>query len=166
MLTDRGKRPETGAAILATPATPATSTTPAAPATPTAPAAPATPTAPARPATPATPATPTAPATPGSHAAPRARAKPGVARLANLPYALVLAATVAGLGWTSLGPRHVVPGVLAVASAVLVAAVLRLAVPDRRAGLLLSRRRVFDVLVLAALGASILAVVLVLPAPA
>jgi hypothetical protein len=99
-------------------------------------------------------------------AAPRARPKPGTTRLANLPYALVLIVILGGLGWTSLGPRHVVSGMLPVASAVLVAAVLRLVLPDRRAGLLLSRRRVFDVLVLAGLGASILAVVLVLPASA
>jgi hypothetical protein len=54
---------------------------------------------------------------------------------------------------------------LTVASAVLVAAVLRLVLPERRAGLLLSRRRLLDVVVLAILGASIMAVVLVLPSP-
>ena len=164
MLTERGKRLKTtGAGLLATPATPVTPATPAASATPTAPGRSA---LPARPAAPTRHATPEAPETRVAPAAPRARPKPGTARLANLPYAFVLIAILAGLGWTSLGPRHVVPGMLAVASAVLVAAVLRLVLPDRRAGLLLSRRRVFDVLVMAALGASILAVVLVLPAPA
>jgi Protein of unknown function (DUF3017) len=94
-----------------------------------------------------------------------ARAKASVPRWAHLPYGIVFAGTAGGLFWTGQGPRHVVTGMLTVASAVLVAAVLRLVLPERRAGLLLSRRRLLDVVVLAILGASIMAVVLVLPSP-
>jgi hypothetical protein len=54
---------------------------------------------------------------------------------------------------------------LTVASALLAAAVLRLVLPERAAGLLVSRRRVLDVLALASLGAGIMAAVLVLPTP-
>jgi Protein of unknown function (DUF3017) len=88
-----------------------------------------------------------------------------VPRWVNLPYAIVFAVTAGGLAWTWLGPRHVETGMLAVASAVLAAAVLRLILPERRAGLLLARRRVIDVLALTGLGAGIMAVVLVLPPP-
>jgi Protein of unknown function (DUF3017) len=88
-----------------------------------------------------------------------------VPRWVNLPYAIVFAVTAGGLAWTWLGPGHVETGMLAVASAVLAAAVLRLILPERRAGLLLARRRVIDVLALTGLGAGIMAVVLVLPPP-
>ena len=87
-------------------------------------------------------------------------------RWANLPYAIVLAATAGGLAWVAQGGlRHVQAGMMAVASALLAAAVLRLVLPERAAGLLVSRRRVLDVLALASLGAGIMAAVLVLPAP-
>jgi len=87
-------------------------------------------------------------------------------RWANLPYAVVLAATAGGLAWVALGGlRHVQAGMMTVASALLAAAVLRLLLPERAAGLLVSRRRVLDVLALAILGAGIMAAVLVLPAP-
>jgi hypothetical protein len=87
-------------------------------------------------------------------------------RWANLPYAIVLAATAAGLAWVTLGGlRHVQAGMLTVASALLAAAVLRLVLPERAAGLLVSRLRVLDVFALAGLGAGIMAAVLVLPTP-
>ena len=87
-------------------------------------------------------------------------------RWANLPYAIVLAATAGGLAWVALGDlRHVQAGMLTVASALLAAAVLRLVLPERAAGLLVSRRRMLDVLALASLGAGIMAAVLVLPTP-
>ena len=85
---------------------------------------------------------------------------------ANLPYAIVLAAAAGGLSWVALGGlQHVQAGMMTVASALLAAAVLRLVLPERAAGLLVSRRRVLDVLALASLGAGIMAAVLVLPAP-
>jgi hypothetical protein len=43
--------------------------------------------------------------------------------------------------------------------------VLRLVLPERAAGLLVTRHRVLDVLALAGLGAGIMAASLVLPAP-
>ena len=87
-------------------------------------------------------------------------------RWANLPYAIVLVAAAGGLSWVALGGlRHVQAGMMTVASALLAAAVLRLVLPERAAGLLVSRRRVLDVLALASLGAGIMAAVLVLPAP-
>ena len=105
-------------------------------------------------AVPATPAAATA-EVPG-----RARAP----RWANLPYAIVLIAAAGGLSWVALGSaRHVQAGMTTVASALLAAAVLRLVLPERAAGLLVSRRRVLDVLALASLGAGIMAAVLVLP---
>ena len=87
-------------------------------------------------------------------------------RWANLPYAIVLAVAAGGLAWVALGGlRHVQAGMMTVASALLAAAVLRFVLPERAAGLLVSRRRVLDVLTLASLGAGIMAAVLVLPAP-
>lgn len=137
MLTQRAERPEAGSAL--------------ATAVPQARAS----------ATAESPAVTAAPAAPATSVRPQVR-RP---RWLHLPYAVVFAVAAGGLGWTWLGPRHVRAGMLAVASALLVAAVLRLVLPERRAGLLLSRRRVFDILVLASLGASIIAVVLVLPRP-
>lgn len=93
-------------------------------------------------------------------------ARPGAPRWANLPYAIVLAAAAGGLSWVAMGGiRHVQAGMMTVASALLAAAVLRLVLPERAAGLLVSRRRVLDVLALASLGAGIMAAVLVLPTP-
>jgi hypothetical protein len=105
------------------------------------------------------------PVTPAAGTA-EAPARARTPRWANLPYAIVLAATAGGLGWVALGDlRQVQAGMLTVASALLVAAVLRLVLPERAAGLLVSRRRVLDVLALASLGAGIVAAVLVLPTP-
>lgn len=84
-------------------------------------------------------------------------------RWQHLPYAVVLAGVVAGLAWIWLGTRQVKAGMLTVAVALLLASVARLVLPERGAGLLVSRHRVTDVLMLAFLGAAILVVVLVLP---
>lgn len=105
------------------------------------------------------------PVTPAAGTA-EAPARARTPRWANLPYAIVLAATAGGLAWVALGDLgHVQAGMLTVASALLAAAVLRLVLPERAAGLLVSRRRVLDVLALASLGAGIMAAVLVLPTP-
>jgi hypothetical protein len=85
-------------------------------------------------------------------------------RLASLPYVIALAGLVGGLTWMWLAPKHVEPGTVAVAGALFLAALERLVLPERWAGLLLTRQRVLDVAALAALGAGILAVALVLPA--
>jgi hypothetical protein len=84
-------------------------------------------------------------------------------RWQHLPYAVVLAGVLAGLGWMWLGSRQVRGGMMTVAAALLLAAVTRLVLPERRAGLLVSRHRVLDVLTLAFLGAAIMTTVLVLP---
>jgi hypothetical protein len=93
-----------------------------------------------------------------------APARAGGPRLASLPYAIALAGLAGGLIWMWFAPKHVEPGTVAVAGALLVAALERLVLPERWAGMLLTRRRVPDVMALAALGAGILAVALVLPA--
>jgi hypothetical protein len=81
-----------------------------------------------------------------------------------LPYAVVLAGVVAGLVWMWLGSTaQVRPGMAVVAAALLLGAVLRLVLPECRAGLLVSRHRVNDVLMLAFLGAAILVVAISLP---
>jgi hypothetical protein len=81
----------------------------------------------------------------------------------HLAYIVVLAGVAAGLAWIGLSSHHVRSGMLVVAGALLVAAVARLVLPERGAGLLVSRHRVSDVLVMAVFGASILSVALVLP---
>jgi hypothetical protein len=84
---------------------------------------------------------------------------------AHLPYAIALAGVAGGLGWVALGSGHVRTGVLVVGVALLVAAAARLALPERLAGLLVSRRRAADVLALASLGTCLVALVLALPSP-
>jgi hypothetical protein len=83
--------------------------------------------------------------------------------LAQLPYALVLAGTAGGLVWIWLAAGHVKVGMLVVACASLVAAAARLVLPEGRAGMLVSRRRLADVMALASLGTCIMVVALVLP---
>jgi len=91
------------------------------------------------------------------------RARTAPARWQHLPYAVIVAGVLAGLAWIGLGTRQVKAGMLTVAVALLVAAVTRLVLPERQAGLLVSRHRVTDVVTMAFLGAAIMVVVLVLP---
>ena len=98
----------------------------------------------------------------GRAAASRARRDRGM--IGVVPYLTVLVCTVAGvyiawrLGSAGGGRGAVIAGV-----AFLVAAMVRLALPDRLAGLLASRRRVTDVLVLTVFAAGLLVAGLVLP---
>jgi hypothetical protein len=62
------------------------------------------------------------------------------------------------------GPQNVKGGTLAVAGIVLAAAVARLVLPERRAGMLASRRRLADVAAFTVLGVALLAAGLVFPA--
>jgi hypothetical protein len=72
---------------------------------------------------------------------------------------------VAGvLVWMRQGGVNARGGTLAVAGIVLAAALARLALPERRAGMLVTRGRLADVVILTALGAGVLAAALVLPA--
>lgn len=84
---------------------------------------------------------------------------------AHLPYAIALAGMAGGLGWVALGSGHVRAGAMVVGAALLVAAAARLVLPERLAGLLISRRRPADVAVMASLGAGVVALVLALPFP-
>jgi Protein of unknown function (DUF3017) len=81
------------------------------------------------------------------------RASPVVAWL---PYLIVLAGTVAGLVQAWLGSRHAGRGAAVVGAALLVAALARLALPPRYAGLLASRSKAQDVAAFAVLGAAVL----------
>ena len=93
------------------------------------------------------------------------RAHRSGSRWAQLPYAIAVAGTAGGLAWTGLAARHARNGMLAVACAMLIAAVARLVLPEHRAGMLASRRRLVDVAALACFGTGILIIALVLPRP-
>ena len=104
---------------------------------------------------------------PRSHAA-RARRKAPPARsaakaLAWLPYLIVLAGVAAGMFVIWQGAQYAGRGAGLVGGALLVAAVIRLVLPPRYAGLLASRGRALDVVTYAVLGAAVLGVALSLP---
>jgi hypothetical protein len=160
VLTGQGGRSDAARASAAA-VDPAAAATAAAGPLATADASPATATTAAHGASVGVGARPEAPAAGTAQAPARARAP----RWANLPYAIVLAVAAGGLSWVALGGlRHVQAGMITVATALLAAAVLRLVLPERAAGLLVTRHRLFDVLALASLGAGIMAAVPVLPA--
>jgi Protein of unknown function (DUF3017) len=98
----------------------------------------------------------------GSRAA--GRAKPS--RAAQLPYLCVLAITIGALAWIWQGGiQHAKEGTLALAGAMFIGALARLVLPKPRAGMLASRRRLVDVVCLAALAVGLLVAGLVLPIP-
>jgi Protein of unknown function (DUF3017) len=99
-------------------------------------------------------------ATPQANAAPAHAAR---TRLTWLPYLVVLAGVAAGIAVAWQGSKRAAPGVAVVGCSLLAAALARLILPDRYAGLLASRRKALDVLAFAVLGAAVLAVVLSLP---
>jgi len=83
-----------------------------------------------------------------------------------LAYLVVLGLVAADLIWLWAGGAHAARGgTLALAGAMFVAALARLALPESSAGLLASRKRVTDVVTMAALATGLLAVVLLSPAP-
>jgi len=85
-------------------------------------------------------------------------------RLANeVPVVLVLTLAAAGLIAVSQGFWR--RGLGVVAGALLVAAVLRLALPTRRAGLLAVRGKALDVVVLGVFGGAMLLLAAVVPPP-
>jgi Protein of unknown function (DUF3017) len=77
--------------------------------------------------------------------------------LSQLPYCIVMAGLVAGLATARGGGQAVKGGTLVIAGALLAGSLIRLVLPDGRAGMLASRRRLADVAVLAALGVGLLA---------
>jgi hypothetical protein len=86
-------------------------------------------------------------------------------RLAQLPYAIVLAATAAGLGLMWGGGHAVSRGTLVLAGALLAGSLARLVLPDGKVGLLRSRRRLVDVALLTALGVGLLIAGLIVRIP-
>jgi hypothetical protein len=93
----------------------------------------------------------------GDAAARRAGTPPSGRRwLTQIPYCVVLAGLAAGLVTVRGGGQAVKSGTLVIAGALLAGALIRLVLPDGRAGMLASRRRLADVAVLAALGVGLL----------
>jgi Protein of unknown function (DUF3017) len=83
-----------------------------------------------------------------------------------LAYLVVLGFVAADLVWLWAGGAHAAKGgTLALAGAMFVAALARLVLPESRAGLLASRKRITDVVTMAALGTGLLAAVLLSPVP-
>jgi len=85
------------------------------------------------------------------------------ARLAWLPYLIVLAGVAAGMFVVWQGSKYAGPGAALVGCSLLAGALFRLILPARSAGLLSSRRKASDVLAFAAFGAAVLAVAIALP---
>lgn len=89
------------------------------------------------------------------HSAPRER---------HVAYFVIICALAATVLWMWQSGQIARGGTLALAGIVLAAALARLTLPERRAGMLVTRSRVADVMILTALGAGILGAALVLPA--
>lgn len=83
----------------------------------------------------------------------------------QLPYLAVLIGVAAGLALFRSGPSGVRNGTLVVAAALLLAAMARLLLPDRSAGLLAARPRRWDAAALTALGLGLLVAGLIYPVP-
>jgi hypothetical protein len=82
----------------------------------------------------------------------------------GVPYWIAFFGVIAGLAYLERGPQNVKAGTVTVAVTLLAAAAARLVLPERRAGLLASRRRLADVAAFSILGLALLAAGLVLPA--
>jgi Protein of unknown function (DUF3017) len=91
--------------------------------------------------------------------------RPVGGRGTQVPYAIVVAGLAAGLAYIWQGPHSVRAGTFILAGALFVAVAARLALPERRAGMLASRRRYIDVTALAILAIGLLVAGLVLPTP-
>jgi Protein of unknown function (DUF3017) len=120
----------------------------------------------------ADPATPATSAAPASHRAARttrttratrAARGPRPSRLAWLPYLIVLAGTAAGMLVAWHGSKYAGRGAGLIGASLLAAALARLILPARYAGLLATRRKASDVLGFAVFGAAVLAVAIALP---
>ena len=83
--------------------------------------------------------------------------------LAWLPYLVVLAGAAVAMFVVSKGSAYALRGIAVLGGTLLAAALARLLLPNRFAGLLASRRKASDVLAFAVLGAAVLAVALSLP---
>jgi hypothetical protein len=86
-------------------------------------------------------------------------------RLAQLPYAIVMAGILVGLGVMRGGAQDVKGGTLVMAGALLAGSLARLVLPEGRIGLLGSRRRLLDAAALTALGVGLLIAGLIVKVP-
>jgi Protein of unknown function (DUF3017) len=93
----------------------------------------------------------------------RATRDPRPSKLAWLPYLIVLAGAATGMLIAWQGSKYAGRGAALIGASLLVAALARLILPDRYAGLLASRRKASDVLGFAVFGAAVLAVAIALP---
>ena len=82
-----------------------------------------------------------------------------------MPYLAVLVGVVIALAIIGQGVHLVRSGTLVLAGVLLVAAVARLVLPERLAGMLSSRRRLLDVAIFGVLGIGLLVSGLVVPVP-
>jgi hypothetical protein len=87
------------------------------------------------------------------------------ARVGQLSYWFVLAGAAAALVIMRQGAHFLKSGTLVLAGFLLVAAIVRLTLPDRATGMLSSRRRSVDVAVFTTLGVGLLVAGLVVPVP-
>ena len=92
--------------------------------------------------------------------------QPARSWLDQVPYWLVVGGIAAGLLWMHVAEPDARSGTLVIAGVFLAAAIMRLVLPERRAGMLGSRRRLVDAAALAALGTGLLVAGLVVPVPA
>ena len=93
-----------------------------------------------------------------------ARSEPGTpGSLRQWPLLVVLAGVLCGLGVALLGRDTWRLGCLIIGGALAVGAVERLALPEREAGLLQVRGRIFDIMVMAFTGAGIIALAIAVP---
>jgi Protein of unknown function (DUF3017) len=92
-----------------------------------------------------------------SHRASRTREPSGA-----LAYLIVLAGAAAGLLLAGIGGGHAVRGAAVTGCALLAAALARLVLPPRHAGMLVSRNKALDVITFAVLGGGVLVVALLI----
>jgi hypothetical protein len=83
----------------------------------------------------------------------------------QLPYWIVMAGVVAGLATVRSGGQAVRGGTLVIAGALLAGSLARLVLPESKAGMLGSRRRLVDVAVLGILGVGLLVAGLIAKVP-
>jgi len=93
----------------------------------------------------------------------REREDAGTSVLAWVPYLIVLAGVAAGMFIAWQGPKYAGRGTALLSGSLLLAALFRLILPPRYAGLLSSRRKASDVLAFALFGSAVLGVALMLP---
>jgi len=90
-------------------------------------------------------------------------ARKGPRWLNQAAYLFVLAGVGGGLAWIAL--HHFKRGSALIAGTLLLSAVLRLVLPERRVGMLASGSRFFDVFVLGALGLGVAIIAFWVPQP-